>query len=161
MAAVVAMRCEHSPDGGIQWLRVKPWMCSIGRSAPRCTAASAWQSTSSSICLNLRQFFVPARTLIGVKLLREPRKSWRHMTLPNFLNSCVGQMWLFIQGSDEPETVCTNAGVAYILTRQSEILRWVPHHPHHLEPWGTALSPKTFKVFECMSALGDFCIIRP
>ena len=32
MAAVAAMRCEHSPNGGIQWLRVKPWMCSVASS---------------------------------------------------------------------------------------------------------------------------------
>ncbi len=30
MAATGAIRRRHSPDGGIQWLRVKPWMCSIG-----------------------------------------------------------------------------------------------------------------------------------
>jgi hypothetical protein len=26
MAAAAAMRCKHSPDGNIQWLRVKPRM---------------------------------------------------------------------------------------------------------------------------------------
>ena len=29
MVAVVAMRCKHSPDGAIQWLLLKPRMCSI------------------------------------------------------------------------------------------------------------------------------------
>jgi hypothetical protein len=28
-AAAAAMQCKHSPDGGIQWLRVKPGMCFI------------------------------------------------------------------------------------------------------------------------------------
>jgi len=32
---------QAPPDGGIQWLRVKPWTCSIGQCAPRFTAASA------------------------------------------------------------------------------------------------------------------------
>ena len=27
MAATAAMRCKHLPDGGIQWLRVKPHRC--------------------------------------------------------------------------------------------------------------------------------------
>jgi hypothetical protein len=30
MAAAVAMQCEHLPDSNIQWLQVKPGMCSIG-----------------------------------------------------------------------------------------------------------------------------------
>jgi hypothetical protein len=45
MAAAVAMRCEHSPDGGIQWLQVKPW--------------TAWSSKSSSFaCIFCRTNFV-------------------------------------------------------------------------------------------------------
>jgi hypothetical protein len=43
MAAAGAIRRRHLPDGGIQWLRMKPWMCSIGRCASHHTAASAWQ----------------------------------------------------------------------------------------------------------------------
>jgi hypothetical protein len=41
----------HSYDGGIQWLRVKPWiwMCSIVRFAPRRTAELPWQSKSPAI----------------------------------------------------------------------------------------------------------------
>jgi hypothetical protein len=35
MAAAAAIQCEHSPDGGIQWLKVKPWMYFIGRCAPQ------------------------------------------------------------------------------------------------------------------------------
>jgi hypothetical protein len=31
MAAAAAMRCEHSPDGGIHLLQVKHWFCFIGR----------------------------------------------------------------------------------------------------------------------------------
>jgi hypothetical protein len=52
MAAAGAIRRRHSPDGGIQWLRMKPWMCSIGRCASRRTAASAWQSKSPAIRLH-------------------------------------------------------------------------------------------------------------
>jgi hypothetical protein len=32
MAAATAMRCEHSTDGGIQWLRVKPRIALSGKS---------------------------------------------------------------------------------------------------------------------------------
>ena len=60
MAAVGvgAIRLRHLPDSGIQWLRVKPWMCSIGRCAPCCTAASPWPSKLLLICLHFlsRQF---------------------------------------------------------------------------------------------------------
>ena len=52
IAAVGAIQRRHSPDGGIQWLRVKPWMCSIRQCAPHCTAASPWPPKSSSICLH-------------------------------------------------------------------------------------------------------------
>ncbi len=44
MAAAGVIRRRHLPDGGIQWLPVKPWTCYIGRCHPRHTAASAWQS---------------------------------------------------------------------------------------------------------------------
>ena len=47
------MRCEHSPDGGIQWLQVKPWMCFMGKCAPHHTAATAWSSKSSSFACNI------------------------------------------------------------------------------------------------------------
>ena len=42
MVAATVMQCEHSPYGGIQWLLVNPEMCSIGRCAPHCNAASMW-----------------------------------------------------------------------------------------------------------------------
>jgi hypothetical protein len=35
MAAAAAMRCEYSPDGNIQWLLVKPRLCSINQDAAR------------------------------------------------------------------------------------------------------------------------------
>jgi len=44
MTAAGATRHRHLPNGGIQWLRVKPWMCSIERCAPRRTAAWPWPS---------------------------------------------------------------------------------------------------------------------
>jgi hypothetical protein len=34
MAAIGAIWCRHLPDGGIQWLLVKPGRCSIRRCAP-------------------------------------------------------------------------------------------------------------------------------
>jgi hypothetical protein len=34
MVAARAIRRRHSPDGGIQWLRMKPWTFFIGRCAP-------------------------------------------------------------------------------------------------------------------------------
>ena len=37
MAATGAIRHRHSTTGNIQWLKVKPWMCSIGRCALCCT----------------------------------------------------------------------------------------------------------------------------
>ena len=54
MAAAGAIWHRHSPDanGGIQWLQVKPWMCSIGRCALGHTATSAWQSKLPAICLH-------------------------------------------------------------------------------------------------------------
>ena len=39
-----AIRCEYLPDGGVQWLWVKPWTPSIGRCNRHCTGASAWPS---------------------------------------------------------------------------------------------------------------------
>jgi hypothetical protein len=53
MAAAGAIWCRHLPNGGIQCLPVKPWMCFIGRCAPRRTAASPWQSKLPAICLHL------------------------------------------------------------------------------------------------------------
>jgi hypothetical protein len=47
MAAAGAIWRRHLPDGGIQWLPVKPWTCSIGLCAPRSMAASAWHIRSS------------------------------------------------------------------------------------------------------------------
>ena len=45
-------------DGGIQWIRAKPWMCSSGRCAPRrTTAASPWQSKLPAMCLH---FLLPS-----------------------------------------------------------------------------------------------------
>ena len=52
MTAAGTIRRRHSTDGDIQWLQVKPWMCSIGQCTPRRTAASAWQSKSPAICLH-------------------------------------------------------------------------------------------------------------
>ena len=49
-----AIRCEWSPNGDIQWLRVKPWSCSIGRCAPNCNGASAW---SLKLPANLVYYF--------------------------------------------------------------------------------------------------------
>ena len=46
MGAAAMMQCKHSPEGGIQWLLVKPRVCSIWRCDPHRTAASAWQSKS-------------------------------------------------------------------------------------------------------------------
>ena len=39
LVAARAMQCEHLPNGGIQWLLVKPGMCTIEWCAPYCTAA--------------------------------------------------------------------------------------------------------------------------
>ena len=44
LAAARAMRSEYLPNGGIQWLPVKPWLCFIGRCAPYGTDALPWQS---------------------------------------------------------------------------------------------------------------------
>jgi len=67
MVAAGAIRRRHSPDGGIQWLQVKPGMCSIGRCAPHRTAASAWQSKSPAICLH---FFVVADLLLPTNIAK-------------------------------------------------------------------------------------------
>ena len=39
MVAAVAMQCMHLPNGGIQWLLLKPRSALL-----HCTAASAWQT---------------------------------------------------------------------------------------------------------------------
>jgi hypothetical protein len=52
MAAARAIRRRHSTNGGIQWLRVKPQMCSIGQYTQHFIAASAWQSKLPAICLH-------------------------------------------------------------------------------------------------------------
>ena len=61
IAAIGAIRRMHSPNGGIQWLWVKPWMCSIGRCTPRHTTALPWPSTLLSICLH----FLSRRFVVG------------------------------------------------------------------------------------------------
>jgi hypothetical protein len=64
MAAAGAIRRRHSPNGGIQWLRVKPWMCFIRRYAPRHTTELPWQSKLLSIHLHFccRRFIVALGT---------------------------------------------------------------------------------------------------
>jgi hypothetical protein len=52
LAAAGAMRCRHLPDGGIQWLLVKPEMCFIGKCVPNSTTASAWPSKLPAIRLH-------------------------------------------------------------------------------------------------------------
>ena len=44
MASARVIRGECSPNGGLQWLPMKPWMCSIGRCTRHCIAWSAWPS---------------------------------------------------------------------------------------------------------------------
>jgi hypothetical protein len=39
-----AIRSEYSPDGGVQWLRVKPWTPSIGR-CRRCRAGASTRAS--------------------------------------------------------------------------------------------------------------------
>ena len=51
MVTAGAIRRRHLPDGGIQWLQVKHWMCSIERCAPHRTATSAWSSKRPAISL--------------------------------------------------------------------------------------------------------------
>jgi hypothetical protein len=50
------------PDGSIQKLLGKPWICSIGQCALRYTAASAWQSKLPAISL---QFLLPLMSLLA------------------------------------------------------------------------------------------------
>jgi hypothetical protein len=53
-AAAAAMHCEHSPNGGIQWLLEKPWMCSIGN-VPRIVHRIRMVI---EITINLPSFFI-------------------------------------------------------------------------------------------------------
>ena len=39
LSSAGAIRCEYSPDDGVQWLRAKPWTPSIGRYR-RCRAGA-------------------------------------------------------------------------------------------------------------------------
>ena len=57
MAAVGAIWRRHSPDGGIQWLRVKPWMCSIGRRASH-LASYRYIAMAIEIARDSSAFFV-------------------------------------------------------------------------------------------------------
>ncbi len=52
LAAAGAMRCRHLPNGGIQWLLVRPGMCFIRRCIPHCTATSAWPPKLPAIHLH-------------------------------------------------------------------------------------------------------------
>ena len=52
IAAAGAVRRRHSPDGGIQWLHMKHWMCSIGRCALHHTNRFALQSKLPAIQLH-------------------------------------------------------------------------------------------------------------
>jgi len=52
MAAAGAIWRKHFPNGGIQWLSVKPWTCSIGWCAPHHTTALPWQSKLPAIHLH-------------------------------------------------------------------------------------------------------------
>jgi len=44
LAAAGAIRSEYLPDGGVQWLPVKPWSIGIGRCTPYRTGAPPWPS---------------------------------------------------------------------------------------------------------------------
>ena len=55
MAATREIGCVYLPDGNVQWLRVKPWLCLIRQCAPHCTDASAWPSIWPG---NLVYFFI-------------------------------------------------------------------------------------------------------
>jgi hypothetical protein len=44
---------ECSPNGGIQWLLVKPWTSSIGQCARYCTAALQWPSKQPALLVFL------------------------------------------------------------------------------------------------------------
>ncbi len=94
-AAAGPMRCRHLPNGGIQWLLVKPGMCSIRQCILHHTTASAWPSKLPAICLIVFDFIVghnrSSRLVIPVfrNLFFGPKKPF----LPGFLRiscfSCV------------------------------------------------------------------------
>jgi hypothetical protein len=44
LVAAGATRREYLPDGGVQWLLLKPWTCCIKRCAPYRIGAPPWQS---------------------------------------------------------------------------------------------------------------------
>jgi len=44
LAAAGVIRSKYSPDGGVQWLPVKPWSCCIGRCRLYCTITPPWLS---------------------------------------------------------------------------------------------------------------------
>jgi hypothetical protein len=59
--------CENSPDGGIQWLRVKPWLCFIGHWVMR----PSWHRRIHmviEIVVNLPVFFVASISLLATTI---------------------------------------------------------------------------------------------
>ena len=69
MVTATEIRRRHPPDGDIQWLRVKPWMCSIGKCAPCHTAASAIHM-AIEIANNLQAFFVVTDLLLPTNIAK-------------------------------------------------------------------------------------------
>ena len=48
MESAGAIHGKFLPDGGVQWLRMKLWTCSIGRCMPYRTGTSSWPSKRPS-----------------------------------------------------------------------------------------------------------------
>ncbi len=53
LAAAGAIRSEQSPDGGVQWLLLKPWNSSTGRCVQYCTIAPPWLSKQPAMEVHL------------------------------------------------------------------------------------------------------------
>ena len=105
MAAAGAIRRRHSPDGSIQWLPVKPRMCSIGWCTPHCTTASAWPSKRPAISLNCLPLSIiclhitVAKDLVmAAYCLYSCYKPTRILWAPTINNECRFRHHFFVAG---------------------------------------------------------------
>jgi hypothetical protein len=57
-----AIQCEHATDGGIQWLRVKPWMVDVLHRTKRPTSYRCI-AMAIKFAIDLPEFFVAVDSL--------------------------------------------------------------------------------------------------
>ena len=69
MATARTIRCRHSPNGRIQWLRVKPWMLDVLYRAMR-PVSYRRISMAFEVANDLPAFFVVANLLLPTNIAK-------------------------------------------------------------------------------------------